>query len=131
MQLLQRRSVSVTATTSDPFDGIVRLVLDAGRFGFGLDQVDDLGAFPADEGNVAHPGREPQDQFVEEQDHRVVAKLLGVAADGVEAGVERNEALGGGPGLAGESAVMGPQERADQRWPEQLCAVALRICKAT
>lgn len=39
MQLLQRRSVSVTATTSDPFDGIVRLVLDAGRFGFGLDQI--------------------------------------------------------------------------------------------
>ncbi|WP_240535232.1 hypothetical protein [Bradyrhizobium sp. YR681] len=27
------------ATTPDPFDGIVRLVLDAARFGFGLDQV--------------------------------------------------------------------------------------------
>jgi hypothetical protein len=27
------------ATTSDPFDGIVRLVLDAARFGFGLDRV--------------------------------------------------------------------------------------------
>ncbi|WP_439398009.1 hypothetical protein ACRQ5Q_12250 [Bradyrhizobium sp. PMVTL-01] len=39
MQPQQRRCVSVTATTSDPFDGIVRLVLDAGRFGFGLDQV--------------------------------------------------------------------------------------------
>ncbi|MHC2626201.1 hypothetical protein ACVIW2_008233 [Bradyrhizobium huanghuaihaiense] len=39
MQPQQRRSVSVTATTSDPFDGIVRLVLDAGRFGFGLDQI--------------------------------------------------------------------------------------------
>ncbi|MCP3401837.1 hypothetical protein [Bradyrhizobium sp. CCGB20] len=39
MQPQQRRRVSVTATTSDPFDGIVRLVLDAGRFGFGLDQL--------------------------------------------------------------------------------------------
>ncbi|MCW1989051.1 hypothetical protein ABIE85_003943 [Bradyrhizobium diazoefficiens] len=39
MQPQQRRSVSVIATTSDPFDGIVRLVLDAARFGFGLDQV--------------------------------------------------------------------------------------------
>lgn len=39
MQPRQRRSVSVVATTSDPFDGIVRLVLDAARFGFGLDQV--------------------------------------------------------------------------------------------
>jgi len=39
MQPQQRRCLSVTATTSDPFDGIVRLVLDAGRFGFGLDQV--------------------------------------------------------------------------------------------
>lgn len=39
MQPQQRRRVSVMATTSDPFDGIVRLVLDAARFGFGLDQV--------------------------------------------------------------------------------------------
>ncbi|MBW7973747.1 hypothetical protein [Bradyrhizobium sp. BR 10289] len=39
MQLRQRRRVSVIATTPDPFDGIVRLVLDAARFGFGLDQV--------------------------------------------------------------------------------------------
>ncbi|MBR0858100.1 hypothetical protein [Bradyrhizobium liaoningense] len=39
MQPRQRRCVSLTATTSDPFDGIVRLVLDTARFGFGLDQV--------------------------------------------------------------------------------------------
>ena len=39
MQPRQPRCVSVTATTSDPFDGIVRLVLDTARFGFGLDQV--------------------------------------------------------------------------------------------
>jgi hypothetical protein len=29
----------VIASTSDPFDGIARLVLDCERFGFGLDQV--------------------------------------------------------------------------------------------
>ena len=39
MQPRQRRSVTVTASTSDPFDGLVRLLLDAARFGFGLDQV--------------------------------------------------------------------------------------------
>ncbi|MBR0740789.1 hypothetical protein JQ581_28030 [Bradyrhizobium liaoningense] len=39
MQPRQRRRVSVTATTSDPFDGIVRLVLDTARFGFGLDHI--------------------------------------------------------------------------------------------
>lgn len=39
MQPQQRRRVRVMASTSDPFDGIVRLVLDAARFGFGLDQV--------------------------------------------------------------------------------------------
>ncbi|MGX1324597.1 hypothetical protein AB7M17_008050 [Bradyrhizobium sp. USDA 377] len=39
MQPRHPRRVSVMATTPDPFDGIVRLVLDAARFGFGLDQV--------------------------------------------------------------------------------------------
>ncbi|MBR0782102.1 hypothetical protein [Bradyrhizobium iriomotense] len=39
MQPQQPRRVSVMATSPDPFDGIVRLVLDAARFGFGLDQV--------------------------------------------------------------------------------------------
>ena len=39
MQPRQRRRISVTATTSDPFDGIVRLVLDTARFGFGLDHI--------------------------------------------------------------------------------------------
>lgn len=39
MQPQQRRCVKVMASTSDPFAGIVRLVLDSERFGFGLDQV--------------------------------------------------------------------------------------------
>lgn len=39
MQPRPRRCVSVTATTSDLFDGIVRLVLDTARFGFRLDQI--------------------------------------------------------------------------------------------
>ena len=46
MQPQQRRRVRVTASTSDPFDGIVRLVLDAARFGFDLDQVSMAAACP-------------------------------------------------------------------------------------
>ncbi len=39
MQPQPHRHIGVTASVSDPFDGIVRLLLDAARFGFGLDQV--------------------------------------------------------------------------------------------
>ena len=82
-----------------------------------LDQPHDLGAFPAHEGDVAHARRQPQDQLVEEKHHRVVTKALGMSADGVQAGVQRHEALGGRPRLARERSVVGPQQRPDQLVP--------------
>lgn len=39
MERLARRRLEVEAATSDPYDGIVRLVTDAERFGFGLAQI--------------------------------------------------------------------------------------------
>jgi hypothetical protein len=43
-----------------------------------FDQQPDLRALAGDEVRVGHPGREPQDQLVEEQEQAVVAELLGV-----------------------------------------------------
>jgi hypothetical protein len=42
----------------------------------GFDQLDKLGALATHEADIGRPAGQPQDQFVEEQDHRVVAECL-------------------------------------------------------
>lgn len=44
MEFHKRRSFEVTASTSHPFDGILRIILDAERFGFDLVRVSMTGA---------------------------------------------------------------------------------------
>ncbi len=67
----------------------------------GLDQLDQLGALAADEVDVGSVACEPEHQFIQEQDHRVVAQRLSVAAHDAQAIVERDERLA----TAGQAAV--------------------------
>ena len=73
-----------------------------GPFGVGgLHQLHQLGALAADEVDVGSVAREPEHQFVQEQDDRVIAQCLGVAAHDAEPVVERDERLA----AAGQAAV--------------------------
>ena len=67
----------------------------------GLHQLHQLRALAADEVDVGGMTRKPEHQLVQEQDDRVVAQRLGVAAHDAEPVVERDERLA----AAGQAAV--------------------------
>ena len=74
-----------------------------------LDQLDQLGALAADEADVRGMAGQPQHQLVEEQDHRVIAQILGMPAHDGQPVVQRHKGLA----AAGQAAV-GREELADQ-----------------
>ncbi|EXI81303.1 MAG: hypothetical protein AW10_01317 [Candidatus Accumulibacter appositus] len=80
----------------------------------GLDQLDKLGALAADEADIGRPAGQPQDQLVEEQDHRVVAERVSVAADDAQAVVERHEGLAAALGDIGDGREVAADQVADQ-----------------
>ena len=80
----------------------------------GFHQLDQLGALAADKAHVGRPTGQPQDQLVEEQDHRVVAERLGVAAHDAEAIVERHEGLTAALGHVGNGSEVAADQVANQ-----------------
>ena len=75
----------------------------------GFHQLDQLGAFAADEIDVGRMAGQPQHQLVQEQDDGVVTQRLGVAAHDAQAIVQRHERL-----AAARQRAVGREELRDQ-----------------
>ncbi|MEJ2388167.1 MAG: hypothetical protein P8Y27_12930 [Chromatiaceae bacterium] len=80
----------------------------------GLHQLAELGALAAHEGGVRRPAREPQDQLVEEQGHRVVAQVPCMLGEHRQALVQGQEGLPLHPGGGLIGAEEGPHQVAHQ-----------------
>ena len=75
----------------------------------GLHQLDQLGALAADEVDICRMAGQPQHQFVQEQDDRVVTQIARMAAHDAHAVIQRHERL-----AAARQCAIGREELADQ-----------------